>query len=69
MATRMQKRESTVVKVTTLYGSLFIGVCKFCGGESVLAKGRYKTYMFCSYCDKVYKVKQQKIVASSKLLS
>ncbi len=64
-----QERESSVVKAKTLYGSLKIRECKFCGGKAVLAKGRYKTYMFCCHCDKVYKVKQQEIMAGSMLVN
>jgi ssDNA-binding Zn-finger/Zn-ribbon topoisomerase 1 len=69
LAIKIQERESSVVKAKTLYGSLTIGECKFCGGEAVLVKGRYKTYMFCSHCDKVYKVKQQEMIAGSMLLN
>ncbi|MFC2016269.1 hypothetical protein ACFLUF_00995 [Chloroflexota bacterium] len=57
----MRERESSVAKVKTLYGSLTIRECKFCGGEAMMAKGRYKTYMFCSHCDKVYKVNNKKL--------
>ena len=56
-------RESSIEKAKSSYGSLFIGKCRSCGGEAVVAKGRYKTYIICSHCDKVYKVKQHEIMA------
>ncbi len=65
MAIKFQERESSVVKAKPMYGALEIRECIFCGGKAVLAKGRYKIYMFCSHCDKVYQVKQQEIMAGS----
>jgi len=57
LAIEFQEIESLVFEAKTLYGALKIIECKFCSRKAVLAKGRYKTYMFCSHCDKVYKVK------------
>ena len=58
LAAKNEEKEPIGIKAITLYGSLTIGECKFCGGKAMLAKGRYKAYMFCGHCDKVYKVKQ-----------
>ena len=50
------KKRKSKFPAANSYGSLNIGVCRYCAGETIIAKGRYKAYMFCIHCDKVYKI-------------